>query len=122
MIVKGVFNVRFNSFENCNKVLDDFIFMFDKKFVVVKFQSADLDIMNMNVNIIQIWVRLMELDFKYWRQNILMKLGIMLGKSVKTDRVMTMKKVFQYVRILIEVDIEEEMVMIISFENEWGGI
>lgn len=44
LIAKGVFIVRFNSFENRNKVLENGIPMFDKKPVILKPWSAELDI------------------------------------------------------------------------------
>lgn len=84
--------------------MDDGIFLFDKKFVIVKFWFVDLDIKNLNVNIVFIWVRLMELDFKYWGKNIFIKLGSLLGKLIKIDMVMVMRELFYYVWILIEVD------------------
>lgn len=40
--------------------------MFDKKSVIVKFWIIDLDIKKFDVRRVLIWVRLIELDFKYW--------------------------------------------------------
>lgn len=109
LIAKGVFIVRFNSFENRNKVLDDGIPMFDRKPVIVKPWSADLDIKKLDVNSVPIWVRLMELDLKYWGQNTLIKLGSLPGKSIKIDRATAMRELLHYARILIEVNIEEDL-------------
>lgn len=92
--------------------------MFDKKPVIVKPWSADLDIKNFDVNCVPIWVRLMELDLKYWGQNTLMKLGSMLGKPIKTDRATTMKELLHYAHLFIDVSIVHELPDSISFENE----
>lgn len=51
-----------------------------------------------------------------------MKLGSMLGKFVKIDRVIVMKELLYDVRLLIEVLIDEDFFEIIIFENEWGVI
>lgn len=120
LIAKGVFIVRFNGFENRNKVLDDGMSMFDKKPLIVKPWSADLDIKNLDVSSVPVWVRLMELDLMYLGQNTLMKLGSILGKPIKTDKATTMRELLHYARIFIEVSIEDELPEIISFENEWG--
>lgn len=76
----------------------------------------------MNVNSVPIWVRVMELDLKYWGQNTLIKIDSLLGKPIKTDRAVAIRELLHYARILIEVDIEDELTDTISFENEWGGI
>lgn len=102
VIAKGIFIVRFNSFENRNKVLDRGSPMFDKKPVIVKPWTTNLDIKKFDINCVPIWVRLMELDLKYWGQNALMKIGSMLGKPIKTDRATSVKELLHYGRILIE--------------------
>lgn len=122
LIAKGVFIIRFISFDSRSKVLDDGIPMFDKKPVIIKPWSADLDVENIDVSTIPIWVRLMELDLKYWGQYTLMKLGSLLGKPLKTDRATTMKELLHCARILVEVSIDDDLLDSISFEDEWSGI
>lgn len=56
LVVKGIFIVRFNSLEIRNNVLEEGIFMFDKKLIIVKFWFVDIDIRNMYVNDVLIWV------------------------------------------------------------------
>lgn len=122
LIGKGIFIVRFNSIESRNKELDEGIPMFDKKPVIVKPWTTDLDIKKFDVRRVPIWVRLIELDLKYWGQSTLMKLGSMLGKPVKTDRATAMKELLHDARLLIEVSIDEDLPETITFENEWGAI
>lgn len=65
----------------------------------------------------------MDFDLKYWgQQNILMKIVVILGKLLRRGRVIIMKDLLYYVRVLIEVSIDEELSEIISFGNEWGGV
>lgn len=47
-----------------------------------------------------------------------MKLISGIGKFIKIDRVMVMKEIFSYVRILVEMFIEKELLKEIFFENE----
>lgn len=51
-----------------------------------------------------------------------MKILSVIEKFIKSDRVTAMKEFFYYVRILIEVFIEEDFSDEVIFENEWGGI
>lgn len=69
-----------------------------------------------------ILVRYLDLKLKYWGENILMKLVGSLGRFIKIDRVIVMKELFSFVRVLVEIYIEEELLVIINFENEWGEI
>lgn len=54
-----------------------------------------------------VWVRFLDFELKYWGQNILMKLAGIFGKSIKTDRVTVMKEFLSYVRVMVEMFIEE---------------
>lgn len=49
-----------------------------------------------------------------------MKLVGIIGKLLKIDRVIFMKELFSYVRILVKIFIDEEFFKCLSFENEWG--
>lgn len=51
-----------------------------------------------------------------------MKIAVILGRFIKVDRGMVMKELLYYVRILIEILIDEELSETIIFENEWGFI
>lgn len=102
--------------------MDDGIPMFDKEPVIIKPWSADLDVKNIDISSVLIWVRIMKFDLKHWGQHTLMKLGSILGKPLKTDRATAMKELLQYTRLLIEVPINVGLPDSINFENEWGGI
>lgn len=51
-----------------------------------------------------------------------MKLVGILGRLIKIDRVIFMKEFLSYVRILVEMLIEEDFFKFINFKNEWGFI
>lgn len=119
---KVFFIARFNSFENRNKVVDEGSPMFDKKPVIVIPWSADLDIKKLDVSSAPVWIRIMELDLKYWGQGTLMKLGSLLGTPIKTDHATSMRELLHCAHILVDVSIDDNLPDEISFENEWGGI
>lgn len=121
-LLKGIFIVRFNCVESRFKVFDEGISMFDKKFFIVKLWSSEIDVRNFDVITVFIRVRLIDSDLKYWGQNIFIKIVFILGKFIKTDRVIIMKDLLYYIRVFIEVFIDNELLEIMSVENEWGGI
>lgn len=93
--------------------------MFDKKkFMVIMFWFSELDVYNMDVFWVLIWVRVMELDLKCWGKFTLMKIVLIIGKPIKTDRTTAMKDLLYYVRIFIEVCIDDDLFDKIFFENE----
>lgn len=122
LVTRGIFIVRFNSFENISKVLAHGLPMFNKKLIIVQPWSANVDMKKIDTSKVPVWVRLLDLDFKYWGQSTLIKLAGTLGKPIKTDRATSMKELLSYARVLIEMSIDEEFLEYISFENEWGAI
>ncbi|KAJ8420055.1 hypothetical protein Cgig2_021283 [Carnegiea gigantea] len=63
-------------------------------------------------------VRFMDLDIKYWGLDSLSKLGSMLGIPIKTDKYTKDKTFLKYVRILIEIQLEENFPEYTEFVNE----
>lgn len=51
-----------------------------------------------------------------------MKFVSVLEKLIKTDRVTVMNELLSYVRVFVEVFVDEEMLEYLSFEKEWGEI
>lgn len=96
--------------------------MFDKKSVIVQLWSADVNVKEIDIFKVSVWVRLLDLELKYWGNNIFMKLVSGLGKLIKTDRVMVMQELFSYVRIMVEIFIDKEFSEYISSENKQGVI
>ncbi|XP_009796659.1 uncharacterized protein [Nicotiana sylvestris] len=74
-INRGVFTVRFHNFESRIKVIEDGVQMFDRKPVVVKPWSPDMDMKKESVELIPMWIRFNRLDIKYWGQVALTKLA-----------------------------------------------
>ncbi|KAL2937319.1 Aspartyl/glutamyl-tRNA(Asn/Gln) amidotransferase subunit C [Bienertia sinuspersici] len=78
MVRRGLFLVRFNSVEQCNKVLTGDPQFFDYKPLIMKQWEPDMDLHKENVKTIPIWIRLPNLELKYWGSTCVHKLGIVL--------------------------------------------
>ncbi|XP_070005637.1 uncharacterized protein [Nicotiana sylvestris] len=65
---RGVFLVGFIKTESRAKAVEDGVQIFDKKPVIVKPWSPDIDTRKEAFNKVPIWIRLPRLDIKYWDQ------------------------------------------------------
>ncbi|XP_019238924.1 PREDICTED: uncharacterized protein LOC109218978 [Nicotiana attenuata] len=119
---RGVFMVRFYSFESKIKVIEDGVQMFDRKPVVVKPWNPDMDLKKESVDLIPMWIRFIGLDIKYWGQTALTKLAGLVGKPLKADQATTQKERLIYARVLVEVKPHQKYPNTIMFEDEKGRI
>lgn len=119
MLSHGMFIVRFLSLEDRDKALNTRPF-FDRKPLIMKPWTADMDLQKGDVKNIPIWVKIHELDFKYWGDKCLPKIIDQLGMYVKADQATSNREKLQFARVLVEVDIEEELPDSLDFVNEKG--
>ncbi|XP_019246318.1 PREDICTED: uncharacterized protein LOC109225967 [Nicotiana attenuata] len=119
---KGVFLVRFTQAESRMKVLEDEVQMFDKKPVIIKPWTPDVDTRKELFSTVPIWIRLPGLDIKYWGKNSLTKIAELVGKPLKADRATTWKERMTFARVLVEVTLDQPYPQSIMFENEIGKI
>ncbi|KAL2938105.1 50S ribosomal protein L24 [Bienertia sinuspersici] len=62
------------------------------------------------------------LDIKYWGERILFKIIGQVGKGLKVDRATASRERLLYARVLIEIQIGQEFVVTITFQNENGKV
>ncbi|XP_021760245.1 uncharacterized protein LOC110725081 [Chenopodium quinoa] len=117
----GVFLVRFRTRDAREQALAAGPFMFDRKPVITKRWSSDLKIREEKVSDVPIWVRLPNLDLKFWGREALMKIAGLIGNLVKTDKVTAQKERIAYARIMIEVEINGKLPDFIEFLDEEGN-
>ncbi|XP_019248678.1 PREDICTED: uncharacterized protein LOC109227944 [Nicotiana attenuata] len=108
--------------ENNEKVVEEGIKMFDKKPIVVKPWRPDIELDKQVVDKIHVWIRLINLDIKYWGQNALTKIEGIIGNPLKADRATIQKERLQFARILVEVTPNQIYPDKVMFENECGVI
>lgn len=120
---RGVFLVRFTQMESRVKAVEDGVQMFDKKPVIVKPWSPDIDTRKKETfNKVPIWIRLPGLDIKYWSKNALTKIAGLVGNPLKADRATTWKERMTFARVLVEVALDQPYPQSVMFENEVGKI
>nr|XP_016439190.1 PREDICTED: uncharacterized protein LOC107765098 [Nicotiana tabacum] len=96
--------------------------MFDKKPMVVKPWRPDIKFDKQVVDKIPVWIRLMNLDIKYWGQNAVTKIAGMKGNRLKADRATTQKQRLRFARILVKVEPDKMYPDMVMFGNECGVI
>lgn len=69
MLESGVFIVRFRSLDEKNRAMDVGPIFYDRKPVIVKNWSPELDIKAMDVRVVPTWIKLPGLPLKFWGQN-----------------------------------------------------
>lgn len=121
-INKRVFMVRFHSNERRTKAIEGGVQIFDRKPVIIKPWKPGMEIMNVIVEQVPIWIRLVGLDLKYWGQAALAKIAGLVGKPVKADTTTTRKKKLMYARVMVEVPFNKAYPDSVMFENELGQI
>ena len=118
LVKKGLFLVRFNELQDAMTVAHKGFYHFDNKPFIVKAWNPELDINVDAISALPIWVRLPELDIKYWGLQSLSKIGSMLGIPLKTDKYTKEKLMLKYARLLVEMPLDGEFPEYIDFANE----
>ncbi|KAF3660918.1 hypothetical protein FXO38_11988 [Capsicum annuum] len=86
MMKNGVVLVRFDTEEGKNEAVQGGIFHFDNKPFIVKAWSHEMEFTRDELLTVPIWIRFPGLDFKYWSQKGLSKLGSLIGKPLMVDQ------------------------------------
>ncbi|XP_048489821.1 uncharacterized protein LOC125491779 [Beta vulgaris subsp. vulgaris] len=118
LIKRGVFLVRFNAMDSRDSVLNGHYF-FDKKPLIMKPWSPDIDFVKEDIKTLPIWVQL-RLPLKYWEENSLHKIVSQLGDHIKRDEATRNRDKLQFARILVEMEIEQKFPDHVWFMNEYG--
>lgn len=89
---RGVFLVQFGNEEDQAKVVEKGLQMFDKKPIVVKSYSPNIEITKEKVGKVSNWIRIVGLDIKYLGKTALTKIVGTVGKPLRADKATTHKK------------------------------
>uniref|UniRef100_A0A803PLB4 DUF4283 domain-containing protein n=1 Tax=Cannabis sativa TaxID=3483 RepID=A0A803PLB4_CANSA len=99
------------------RVGDQVSYTFDKKLVVLRPWSIDMDTAQM-VKSVPVWIRLNGLGLQYWARNNLSALVSTIGKPIKMDKFTKEKMMIKFARILVDIEISDNPPKTISFINE----
>jgi len=119
---KGLFLVRFVHLNDKISAEKRGFHFFGNKPFVVKGWNADLELNIEHMKSLPLWVRLPNLELKYWGISSLSKIGSLIGHPKKTDQFTKAKSMIHYARLLIEVPIEGPFPDHVDFFNEKGQL
>lgn len=114
--------VRFHNIEGRTKAIEGGMQIFDRKSVVVKPWKPGMEINYRMVEQVPIWIRLVDLDLKYWGQTALTKIAGLVEKPVKANTATMMKEKLMYARVMVEVPLSKTYPELVLFENKVGQI
>ncbi|XP_062119004.1 uncharacterized protein LOC133832711 [Humulus lupulus] len=109
--------VSFRDVATRDLVLETGVIHFDKKPVVLRPWTPDMDTVQM-VKSVPVWVRLNGLGLQYWGRKSLSALVSTLGKPIMIDQVTRDRSMVKFARILVDMEISKTPPKTISFVNE----
>ncbi|XP_062113082.1 uncharacterized protein LOC133824231 [Humulus lupulus] len=113
--------VKFRDEVTRNLVLEAGVLHFDRKPVIVKPWSANLDTLKA-VKSVPVWVRLPGLGLQYWGTKCLSALMSTIGVPILVDKVMKDRSMMQFARVLVEIELSEDLPKSVQFLNEKGKL
>ncbi|XP_062080902.1 uncharacterized protein LOC133785700 [Humulus lupulus] len=117
----GLTMVKFNDEATKDLVLENGVFQFDRKPVIVRPWSSDLDAVKL-IRSVPLWIRLHDLGLQYWGNKCLRALVSTIGKPIMVDQFTRDRTRIQFARILVEMDITDAPPRMIQFLNEKGQL
>ncbi|XP_074288534.1 uncharacterized protein LOC141613690 [Silene latifolia] len=116
----GIILVRFKTKEQQQFVLNNGHLLFDNKPVIFNEWEPDTELVKHDVKRIPIWMKLYDLDVKFWGLTSLKKLSSAVGKFIRCDENTLHKNFLGFSRIMIEVKIGQQFPDQITFKDENG--
>lgn len=115
----GMFVIRFTTEVGRDTVLNNGILHFDKKPIILEPWTDNLNYAKKEVDKVPVWIRLENLELKYWNANSLSSIASLVGSPIMADSMTESRERIQYARLLVEVD-TKKMPEIVLFANEKG--
>lgn len=116
----GITLVKFDSIAIRDEVIQTGMVHFDKKPVVIKPWTHDVELTKERMTSVPVWVKIHGLDVKYWSATRLGKIRSLLGRPIRVDDNTQGKIGINFARILVEVEIGYTLKQSIHFKNEVG--
>ncbi|XP_062104064.1 uncharacterized protein LOC133815224 [Humulus lupulus] len=117
----GLTIVKFNDEATRDFVLENGIVQFDKKPVIVRPWTQDLDNIRL-VRSVPLWIRLPNLGLQYWGKKCLSALVSTIGKPIMVEKFTKDRSMIRYARVFVEMEITDDPPFIIYFVNERGQV
>lgn len=116
----GILLFKFPSIERKLAVMKQGPWYFDNKPLLLTPWSVDLNVEDLNVSSIPIWVKLPNLKLHLWNEHALSKLASAIGKPVCSDSITAKKDRISFARVCIEIQADFELPQILKIKGPGG--
>lgn len=100
---------RFADKEDCAAILVSSCF-FNGNPLVLRQWIPQFKVEKEVIDRIPVWIHWVDLDLEFWSKRVLDKLASKVGYPIRTDQLTTDKERISYARILVDVDISQEII------------
>ncbi|KAK9740137.1 hypothetical protein RND81_03G014300 [Saponaria officinalis] len=114
----GVFLVHFPSKEARAAIVQGGYVLFDNKPLIVRPWSADVPLRKEKVVRVPVWIRLHDVELKFWGKHCLERFAGEVGKVVKCDLYTEQRLQLAYERKLVELEMDQALVTKVKFFDE----
>lgn len=115
----GVFLYVSQSKEKMEEVLQNRWF-FQGQPLILQPWRPEMDLEDMSIDSVPVWVKFHNLHFSFWRPQALRKVASYLGTPIKTDKLTTVRGKIDYARMLIDVKIADILPGYIPIKTPYG--
>lgn len=119
---EGFFIVRMKTREERDFILFSGPHLFYGKAMIVKQWSANFNFHEEVLKVIPIWVKMPNLPLNCWGENYLSRIGSVLGVPLYADECTSQGLRISYARLLIEMDITQEIPKVVAVEDLNGVV
>ncbi|XP_074278687.1 uncharacterized protein LOC141602283 [Silene latifolia] len=106
--------------EDKELVLQSEHILFDSKPFIIKDWKPDTKIIKDKPDVVPIWVRLYDLELKYWGK-ALPKIAGLIGTPIRSDKATQEKEFLNYARYMVEVKTGQQFLEYVEFIDEKGA-
>ncbi|XP_074319503.1 uncharacterized protein LOC141656489 [Silene latifolia] len=117
----GSFLVRFATVGARDALLKSGYYLFDNKPVVIKPWVMDMELVKAKVETVPVWVRLSGVPLKFWG-DCLPSIAGLVGKFVQKDKDTQDKVRLSFARVLVELQMDQELPDKVKFLDETGKV
>ncbi|XP_074302949.1 uncharacterized protein LOC141637289 [Silene latifolia] len=117
----GVFLVRFRKKKDMDSVLHHGHFLFENKPIIVRPWSPSIPLTKAKVDVVSVWVRLLDLPLKFWG-NCIPRISGLIGDYVRYDGPTEEHTRLAYARVLVDAPFGRSLPTTVKFLHEHGEV
>lgn len=118
----GFFAVKFQLFEDRDYVLCNGPWIIAGQTLVVQKWRPDFDPLTDKISRMAVWIRILDLPVKYYKEYALQKIGGIIGPVVKIDKVTLAQNRGKFCRLCVEVNLDERLKPFVQMGDKPLGV